>query len=87
VVFTCREQTHLVLHAAWTLLRMHPLKGDVIYRRLKHIRIETEEPAPSQMDGDVGPDTPLDISICPEKLKLIIPARRDGWNLWSWRTE
>jgi YegS/Rv2252/BmrU family lipid kinase len=87
VVFTCREQTHLVLHAAWTLLRMHPLKGDVIYRRLKHIRIETEEPAPSQMDGDVGPDTPLDISICPAKLKLIVPARRNGWNLWSWRTE
>jgi diacylglycerol kinase family enzyme len=27
VVFSCREQGSLVLHAAWTILRLHPLKG------------------------------------------------------------
>ena len=87
VIFACREQTHLVFHAAWTLLRLHPLKGDVIYRRLKHVRIETSRPVPSQVDGDVGPSTPLDISVFPKKLKLIIPRPRNGWSFWPWRTQ
>ena len=42
VVFSCREQTALMLHAAWTLLRLHPLRGDVIYRRVRSARIETD---------------------------------------------
>ena len=80
VVFNCREQSRLVLHAAWTLLRMHPLKGDVVYRRLRKMRIETDHPVPSQADGDVGPDTPLDIEIIPERIKLIVPTPQPG--LW-----
>ena len=85
VIFTCRQQTGLLLHAAWTLLRLHPLKGNVIYRQVKNMRIETDSPVPSQMDGDVGPSTPLDISIAPERVKLLIPRRRAGWDLWPWR--
>ena len=57
-----------MLHAAWTLLRLHPLKGDVIYRRLRKVRIETDKPVPSQVDGDVGPDTPLEVSVAPDRI-------------------
>ncbi|MCK4601920.1 MAG: diacylglycerol kinase family lipid kinase [Phycisphaerae bacterium] len=78
VVFNCRQQTALVLHAAWTLLRMHPLKGNVLYRRVRRVRIETSRPVPCQVDGDLGPNTPLDISVAPEKIKLLIPARLAG---------
>ncbi len=83
VVFNCREQSRLVLHAAWTLLRLHPLKGDVVYRRLRSMRIETDQPTASQADGDVGPDTPLDIEIIPERIKLLVPRHQPG--LWSIR--
>ncbi len=86
VVFSCRRQTRLMLHAAWTLLRRHPLKGDVVYRRLRSVRIETDEPTPSQVDGDVGPSTPLDITVAPGRIRLIVPprpARRD-WAIWPW---
>ena len=85
VVFSCREQTALVLHAAWTLLRRHPLKGNVIYRQAREIRIETHEPVPSQVDGDVGPTTPLEISLAPERIRLIIPPPEIGRTLWPWR--
>ncbi len=85
VVFSCREQTRLMLHAAWTLLRMHPPKGDVLYRRLRQVRIETDRPAASQVDGDVGPDTPLDISLADGRVKLIVPPEREGWYFWPWR--
>jgi YegS/Rv2252/BmrU family lipid kinase len=84
VVFTCQEQSALVLHAAWTLLRMHPLKGNVLYRQLPNLRIECDSTVPSQIDGDVGPDTPLDIAVQSGKLKLLVPTRREG-GIWPWR--
>lgn len=85
VVFSCHEQTGLLLHAAWTLLRLHPLKGNVIYRRVRDCRIETDRPVPSQVDGDVGPATPLEVSVAAARVKLLIPRRRDGLSFWPWR--
>ena len=86
VVFSCRRQTALVLHAAWTLLRRHPLKGDVIYKQFRNLRIECDRPVSSQVDGDVGPDTPLDISLAPGKIRLIIPPQRPSpWAIWPWK--
>ena len=82
VVFSCREQTALILHAGWTLLRRHPLKGDVVYRQVRNIRIETDRPTPCQVDGDVGPSTPLEISMADRRVRLILPAGRDVRNPW-----
>ena len=86
VVFSCRRQSALVLHAAWTLLRRHPLKGDVIYKQFRNLQIECDRPVSCQVDGDVGPDTPLDISLAPGKIKLIIPPQRPSpWAIWPWK--
>ena len=76
VVFRCRRQDHLLLHAAWTLLRRHPLKGDVVYRSARKIRIETDQSLPCQVDGDVGPETPLDIFVEPNKIRILAPPQR-----------
>lgn len=86
VVFSCKRQGALVLHAAWTLLRRHPLKGDVIYKQFRNLQVECERPVSCQVDGDVGPDTPLDISLAPGKIRLIIPQQRPrSWALWPWK--
>jgi diacylglycerol kinase (ATP) len=87
VVFSCQEQTALLLHAAWTLLRQHPLKGNVIYRQFRRGRIEAEKPVPSQTDGDIGPNTPLDISVHAGKVRLLVPPPRPGLSLWPWQGE
>lgn len=87
VVFSCRQQTALMLHAAWTLLRRHPLKGNVTYRQFQRVRIETDEPVVSQVDGDPGPGTPLEIAVAPQRIKLIIPQKRRDWSLWPWKGE
>ena len=88
VVFSCREQSALVWHAACTLLRMHPLRGDVLYRRVHNVRIETDVPVPSQVDGDKGPNTPLDISLAPWRVRLLVPQpHRPGWTFWPWKGE
>ena len=90
VVFSCQKQTNLVLHAAWTLLRRHPLKGNVLYRPAREIRIETDTPLPCEVDGDLGPSTPLEVSIAPYTIKLLVPPERKSWGLWSawpWKGE
>ncbi len=84
VVFECQKQVGLILHAAWTMLRRHPLKGNVIYRPARNIRIETDEPLTCQMDGDVGPKSPLDISIAPFKMKLIVPHEASACSAGIW---
>jgi diacylglycerol kinase family enzyme len=85
VVFRCKEQTALVLHAAWTLLRRHPLKGDVVYRQGKRIHIESTPMTPSQVDGDPGPNTPLDIEVLPQRVRLIVPHCDEHHGFWPWR--
>ena len=84
VVFDCREQTHLVMHAAFTLLRMHPLDGGIVYRKFKHLTIETDKPVPTEVDGDEGPNTPLDISVSPKRLKLMMP-KTPAPSVWPWK--
>jgi len=84
VVFRCHEQTSLVFHAAWTLLRQHPLKGDVVYHRARSLRIEASHPVPCQVDGDLGPSTPLDIAVLPQRIQLIVPHPHSGWDFWPW---
>ena len=73
VVFSCQQQTALLLHATWTLLRRHPLKGNVIYRQCRGVQFETDQPVPCQVDGDLGPSTPLAISLADAQVKLIVP--------------
>jgi diacylglycerol kinase family enzyme len=85
VVFHCHEQGSLMLHAAWTLLRMHPLKGSVIYRRLRNVRFETAKPVPTQIDGDVGPNTPIEVSIAPQRIKLLVPPPESTPSVWPWK--
>lgn len=87
VVFECDQQVRLLLHAAWTLLRLHPLKGNVIYRQAKEIRIESDDPVHCELDGDLGPTTPLAITISPHRIKLIVPSSPPGWPipLWPWK--
>jgi diacylglycerol kinase family enzyme len=66
---------------------MHPLKGNVCYRRFRRARIETDTPVPSQIDGDVGPPTPLEVSVADRRVRLLVPPRRNHWELWPWRGE
>ena len=87
VIFPCRAQSRLLWHAAWTLLRRHPLKGNVLYHQVKSVRIETDPPVACQVDGDLGPRTPIDVSVIPEKIKLLIPPPVTRGGVWTWKGE
>ena len=70
--YPCRGRAGLLLHAARTLLGRSG--GGVVRLRFRSLRIEADRPVPSQLDGDAGPLTPLDISLTGQQVRLLLPA-------------
>ena len=58
---------------------MHAMLGglgdapDVIYRPVTAVRIESDLPLPYQIDGDVVGNLPIDVSVAPRALRVIVP--------------
>ena len=44
-----------------------------VYTKGKHVRIESAEPAPVQLDGDSAGHTPLEIDLLPVRVPFIVP--------------
>ena len=61
----------------------HGNKAVPSYRQFKKLRIESDTPVPSQVDGDMGPNTPLDIEVLPGRVRLLLPPPRRLF--WPWR--
>ena len=85
VVYSCTNQISLAFHAARTVLRRHPLHAGVLYQRFRDLTIESSEPAPCQVDGDVGPATPLEISVSPDRIQLVVPQHHSPWYSRLWK--
>jgi diacylglycerol kinase (ATP) len=47
----------------------------VIYRKARTVTIESDEPIPVQLDGDVVERTPATFSVLPRDIGIIVPAR------------
>ncbi len=76
VVFSCRRQIALLCHAARTVLKAHTNNRNVVYRRFRRLTVQSDQAVPCQVDGDVGPSTPLEISVMPARIRLIVSQRQ-----------
>ena len=52
----------------------HP-RGRVFRARCREIRIESEHPAPIELDGDTEGTTPIDIAVLNQAISVIVPRR------------
>lgn len=58
---------------------MHAMLGglgdapDVIYRQVTSVHIESDKPLPYQVDGDVIGNLPIDVTVSPKALRVIVP--------------
>lgn len=59
--------------AALLLLRRHPMASGVLYYRTRRLRITASEALPVQADGDYIGATPLEFSVVPAALRVIVP--------------
>ena len=70
------------LRAAWKALRQTDLGdssgGHAFRAQAREVRIATAQPRLVEIDGDVVGRTPVDVSILPAALSVIVPASRSG---------
>lgn len=73
-VIPCRSRGDAVamfLHAA---AGEHLQAEGVIYVKGKHVRIDSPEPVPLQVDGDPAGHTPVNIDLLPTRVPFIVPS-------------
>ncbi|MBI3862136.1 MAG: diacylglycerol kinase family lipid kinase [Planctomycetia bacterium] len=55
-------------------LGRHEGLADVLSVRGRRVRIESDVPVPIQVDGDAAGQTPVEISVLPSALEILVPA-------------
>lgn len=64
----------IIFHSMRTLTRIHRKARNVIYRRVRKVEFQWEEPVPVQVDGDTLDYCPTEAVICPKALWVAVPA-------------
>jgi diacylglycerol kinase (ATP) len=72
-VLPCHSPTDLVQLFLKAAAGEHLAMEGVVYVKGKHVRIESAEPVPVQLDGDSAGHTPVEIDLLPVQLPFIVP--------------
>jgi diacylglycerol kinase (ATP) len=73
-IYKCASHLRLVKHSLMTVLKQHAFSKDVIYRQCKDITVSSETGGiKTEIDGDPGPDLPVQIKVIPQAVNCIVP--------------
>lgn len=73
-IYKCASRINLIRHSLMTVLKQHTQTNSVIYRQGKHIRISSpSKKIETEIDGDPGPALPIEISVIPHAVNLLVP--------------
>ncbi|MGA2916423.1 MAG: diacylglycerol kinase family protein [Sedimentisphaerales bacterium] len=71
----CPGKVVLLEHAILTLLKCLHKSKNVIYKQCKKFKIYSDSPLKTELDGDPGPDLPLEVTIIPQAVKVLVPPK------------
>jgi diacylglycerol kinase family enzyme len=74
VVLQRPGRLNLLRYLGAILYRCHERLADVQYRRVKSVRLSSEQPVPVQTDGDPAGMLPLSIEVVPGAMRLLLPG-------------
>jgi len=81
-IFKCRNQWQLLGHSARTLFNRAQKGPGITRKKCRQVRISSEcSDIPVQLDGDPGPNLPIEIEIMPAAAKILIPETLPDKNL------
>lgn len=75
-IFCCQDQIQLLGHSIRTVFARHIEHPDMRYIRVRQVRVESDEPLPVELDGDLGGFLPLEVSIRPGAVRVKVPPAR-----------
>ncbi len=72
-VFQGKGTVDIVLHVLRTLFRRHVKSKKVVYRKVRRLEMDWEEPLPAQLDGDAYELSPTEVEVVPAALWVAVP--------------
>jgi YegS/Rv2252/BmrU family lipid kinase len=72
-IYKCASRIRLIKHSLMTVLKQHIKSKDVIYRQGRKIIVTSDSDVRTQIDGDPGPNLPVEIEIIPKAVKIMVP--------------
>lgn len=73
-IYKCASRIGLIKHSLMTVLKRHADMAGVIYQQGRNIRVTSSAGQPeTEIDGDPGPALPIEISVIPQAVKVIVP--------------
>lgn len=72
-IYTCTSRPNLLKHSFKTVLKKHADSHDVIYCQGKKITVTSEANIKTEIDGDPGPDLPVEIKVIPQAVNVMVP--------------
>jgi diacylglycerol kinase family enzyme len=74
-IYKCSNQLKLAHQSIMTIFKSHRRCKSVIYKQCKKIKISANSYVRTELDGDPGPELPLEISIVPQAVKVLVPPK------------
>lgn len=76
-VCICRCSGKIVLaqHAILTLIKCLHKSKKIIYKQCKKFKIYSDTPLRTELDGDPGPDLPIEVTVIPHAVKVLVPPK------------
>ena len=74
-IYRCTNKVALLQHSLMTILKNHRRSKNVIYKQCKKIKIYSDSPLETELDGDPGPQLPLEVTIIPQAVKILVPPK------------
>jgi len=74
-IYKCSNKITLMYLSLMTVLKCHRKSKNVIYKQCKKIKISSESFTRTEIDGDPGPELPLEITIIPQAVKVLVPPK------------
>lgn len=71
----CGNKLVLLYHSLLTILKLHQRNKGVIYKQCKKIKIYSDSFVRTEIDGDPGPPLPLEISVIPHAVNILVPPK------------
>jgi diacylglycerol kinase (ATP) len=73
-IYKCSNRPRLFQLSLLTILKKHSTSSSVLYRQGKRIRVSSPSTRiATEIDGDPGPALPVEITVIPQAIKLIVP--------------
>lgn len=72
-LFPAQSKLDYYRFAALGILGLHLRHPQVIYRQIRFAKIESEPPAPTQLDGEIFSPTPIVVRALPNSLPVLLP--------------